>query len=168
MSIVISISRDSKFRHVLMMCTAILAAVHLMLGLTWVTSWAIPYIPLILLGFAYSFLLLFNPLITLLCPDDAVSTAFGLSYSALNLSLTLFPMLVSFLMQKDGTYYDTEMLFVGCGLSACILCFWLSSLDRRRHDNVLLKPGNARIQHHAPVSSNHKQKLSDFNVERDQ
>ena len=78
-------------------------------------------------------------MITLLTPKNMISTSFGIASCLLNLSLTVFPILVAAILTWDSTYYSVEILFVGCAMTSVLLSCELLRLDRENHDNILQK-----------------------------
>ena len=119
-------------------CGVLLVVVHGSLGLAPSANFFIPYFPLFILGIVYSFLLLYWPICTLLVPKKVLSTSYGIAFCLLNLSLTVFPLLIATVMTYDPTFYSSQMIFVGCGASAAIICLVVHKLDHDEHGNVLL------------------------------
>ena len=124
---------------IVLVCGICLASVHWVLGEAQSSNFFLPYFPLFVLGICYSILLLYWPMITLLTPKNMISTSFGIASCLLNLSLTVFPILVAAILTWDSTYYSVEILFVGCAMTSVLLSCELLRLDRENHDNILQK-----------------------------
>lgn len=67
-------------------------------------------------------------------------TLSGITTSLLNLSLTLFPILVAHLISLDPTYYFTEMFFTTCSIAGVAVAVVLFFVDSRGFGGVLEKP----------------------------
>jgi hypothetical protein len=86
----------------------------------------------------FFFKLLFLRLTVLkIVPPQLRSSAYGILSAMLNLSLSIFPIIVSALMSVDKTYTDVETLFVICGAMAFLCALWLHILDQTRYDGAL-------------------------------
>ncbi|KAJ3131007.1 hypothetical protein HK100_007007 [Physocladia obscura] len=97
---------------ILFTCGLSMAVVHLLLGFLPTDYLTSPIPVLMVLGFSYSLLLTFWPCIPLVVPDDYVATAFGLAISAQNLALTIFPIVVAWLVTRDISYRLTDARMV--------------------------------------------------------
>ncbi|KAF9191379.1 hypothetical protein BGZ49_003562 [Haplosporangium sp. Z 27] len=93
-----------------------------------------PVAGMVILGLAYSlFASVLWPCIPFLVKDHQLGTAYGLVTIALNISLTLFPMIVaSILHSTDGSYIHVEGLFICLAAIALFLSIVLNVLDTRK------------------------------------
>ncbi|KAI8801185.1 major facilitator superfamily domain-containing protein, partial [Cladochytrium replicatum] len=120
--------------------TALLASalaitlVHLTLGLTTTIH---PAYPLILLGFAYSFYgCAIWPSVAIAVAHSAehvesIGTAYGVSTSALNAALSVFPMIAAGVLVRTGGFVGVEMFFAGLAGAGAVVSFVLWEVDRR-------------------------------------
>ncbi|KAF9423757.1 hypothetical protein BGZ94_008182 [Podila epigama] len=110
----------------------LLIGAHSVLGFTYIT----PVVGMSVLGLAYSlFASVLWPCIPFLVKDHQLGTAYGLVTIALNISLTIFPMVVaSILHATKGTYMFVETLFIGLASIGLILSIILSILDTQTYE----------------------------------
>ncbi|KAI9341945.1 major facilitator superfamily domain-containing protein [Obelidium mucronatum] len=125
---------------VLLVCGVSMAIVHLVLGFVSVEILTSPIPALAVLGFSYSLLLTFWPCIPLVVPEKRVATAFGLATSAQNLALTVFPLIVAWLVNTDPTYRLTEFFFFSVSVLGSLVCVWMHWYDRVYLSSVLDLP----------------------------
>lgn len=87
-----------------------------------------------ILGLAYSlFASVLWPCIPFLVKDHQLGTAYGLVTIALNISLTIFPMIVaSILDTTKGSYLHVEALFIFLALLGLLLSILLNVVDHRQ------------------------------------
>jgi hypothetical protein len=85
-----------------------------------------------------------RPAVAFLAPRGRLGMAYGLSTAALNLSLTIFPVVVAWLR---GSYHwvGVELFFSVLASLACLLCIWLIVVDRRRYASMLDSPADRAI-----------------------
>ncbi|KAG0203441.1 hypothetical protein BGX28_004268 [Mortierella sp. GBA30] len=102
---------------------------HIQFGFTLIT----PVVAMFVLGLAYSlFASVLWPCIPFLVEDHQLGTAYGLVTIALNISLTLFPMVVaSILHDTRGSYQHVEVLFIALGGIGLFLSVIFNALDHR-------------------------------------
>ncbi|KAF9434681.1 hypothetical protein BGZ76_007629 [Entomortierella beljakovae] len=100
---------------------------HTQLGFT---SMA-PVVSMIVLGLAYSlFASVLWPCIPFLVEDHQLGTAYGIVTVALNISLTVFPMVVaSILYVTNGSYVHVEGFFICLAIVGLLLSILLNYLD---------------------------------------
>ncbi|KAG0304303.1 hypothetical protein BGZ98_005684 [Dissophora globulifera] len=127
---------------------------HVQLGFTHIT----PIMAMCILGLAYSlFASVIWPCIPFLVQDHQLGTAYGLVIIALNISLTVFPMIVaSILYATHGSYSHIERLFVGLAVIGLILSILLNVLDQRRGRHSQL------IEDSSPVDQRHNEADDDY------
>ncbi|KAI9105513.1 major facilitator superfamily domain-containing protein [Phlyctochytrium arcticum] len=120
-------------------CGLLMAAIHFYLGM--VSNVGTSPVPaLVLLGGTYAMLLTFWPCVAIVVGEEGSATAFGLATSFLNISLTVFPIVVAQLIVMDPSYVLTELFFVTCsilGSAIAVLLFWH---DRKYTGGVLERP----------------------------
>ncbi|KAG0053232.1 hypothetical protein BGZ83_001470 [Gryganskiella cystojenkinii] len=127
---------------------------HAQLGFTMIT----PVIAMVVLGFAYSlFASVLWPCIPFLVKDHQLGTAYGLVTIALNISLTVFPMMVASILAKTrGSYPIVEGLFITLAAVGLGLSLLLNLLDHRQggylqqgdHEQQQQSNGLDQYQHH--------------------
>ncbi|KAF9979221.1 hypothetical protein BGZ73_004107 [Actinomortierella ambigua] len=102
---------------------------HLQLGFTNVT----PMVGMTVIGLAYSlFASVLWPCIPFLVEDEQLGTAYGIVTIALNISLTVIPIAVAWLLQRTkGDYEAVQALFITLGVLALFLSILLNLLDER-------------------------------------
>ena len=133
----------------LVICSLIIMAVHLTLGLTTLN----PIIPLIFLGLSYSMygVAIWPSIATVVEYEEKnylakfgrspklVGTAFGISTSALNTALTIFPIISAGIRVDGGSFTPVELFFASLafcgGIASCIL-WWVDS----QSDSILQRP----------------------------
>ncbi|KAI8817465.1 major facilitator superfamily domain-containing protein [Fimicolochytrium jonesii] len=120
----------------LLACAALILAVHTFLGLA-PFEWT-PIPALAMLGPAYALLLSVWPCVAIVVGGRGGGLAFGITTSLLNISLTLFPLIVARLIVLDGTYTLAELFFASCAAAGVVLtCVlmtdreWGAALQRR-------------------------------------
>jgi MFS family permease len=109
-----------------------LGLIHLVLSQTTKYSWFIPAGPLVAMGISYSLLIIVWPSFNLLSPPHLVGIGYGISSSILNLSLTVFPMIVHIWLIGDPHYYNVELFFIGVALTSVIFSLWLYKEDYKK------------------------------------
>lgn len=89
---------------------------------------------MIILGLAYSlFASVLWPCIPFLVKDHQLGTAYGLVTIALNISLTIFPMIVAWILDTtEGSYLYVEGLFIILAFIGLLLSILLNVLDHRQ------------------------------------
>ncbi|KAF9908469.1 hypothetical protein BX616_000148 [Lobosporangium transversale] len=112
---------------------------HTQLGFTTIT----PIIGMFILGLAYSlFASVLWPCIPFLVNDHQLGTAYGLVTIALNISLTIFPMIVASILDvTNGSYPHVEGLFISLAIIALALSIILNILDSRHGGYLQLIEG---------------------------
>jgi hypothetical protein len=94
-----------------------------------------PAILMVILGIAYAVGATMWTLVPLLVPSNKVSTAYGLMTAIQNVSLSFFPMFISYIQGLDGiegtlTKYTAPILtFITCQIIAASLSTWLAMID---------------------------------------
>ncbi|KAI8812456.1 major facilitator superfamily domain-containing protein [Cladochytrium replicatum] len=125
---------------VLGLCGLLMITTHMILGFGTPATVPSPIPALLLLGLAYCLILTFWPCIPLIVHPTYLATAYGLTTSALNASLTIFPLWVAYLVEHDPTYFTTEMFFVKCSLVGILACILLYFVNKLYNGNVLEIP----------------------------
>ncbi|KAJ3300794.1 hypothetical protein HK104_003765 [Borealophlyctis nickersoniae] len=126
--------------HVLITCGGLMTLVHLYLGTVSPESAAAhgsPIPALAVLGIAYSMLLTIWPCIPAVVDESKLAMAYGLATAVLNLSLTVFPIVVASLVNADPTYFTAEMFFVLCSGAGAATAAYLAWTDRREYGGAL-------------------------------
>ncbi|KAF9163302.1 hypothetical protein DFQ26_002728 [Actinomortierella ambigua] len=102
---------------------------HVQLGFTNAT----PIIGMTVIGLAYSlFASVLWPCIPFLVEDEQLGTAYGIVTIALNISLTIFPIAVAWLLQRtNGDYGAVQVLFITLAVLGLFLSILLNVLDER-------------------------------------
>ncbi|TPX65129.1 hypothetical protein SpCBS45565_g05389 [Spizellomyces sp. 'palustris'] len=124
----------------IILCGILIASVHGYLGLVTGGSSSSPIPALVVLGVSYAMLLTFWPCVAIVIGEEGSATAFGLTTSFLNVSLTIFPILVARLTTQDPTFLFTEMFFVFCALGGVIFAVLLFVVDQKLFGGLLEKP----------------------------
>ncbi|TPX50008.1 hypothetical protein SeLEV6574_g01162 [Synchytrium endobioticum] len=143
-----------KYGHrasLLIICALVIAAVHFLLGLTMIN----PVIPLIFLGFSYSMygVAIWPSIATIIQHEEEVyhqshmlepdlkllGTAYGLSTSALNMALTVFPLISAQVRVWGGSFVMVEIFFASLAVGGAAASAVLYFVDAR-HGGVLEKP----------------------------
>lgn len=88
-------------------------------------------LPLTVLGIGYSTMLTYWACVPKLVRTRRHPLAYGILTSAMNLSVTVVPLLVAFLINMDPTYRQVGLFFSFLGLVALVLAFILILLNRR-------------------------------------
>ncbi len=112
-----------------------LLIVHLIFGLTDI----MPYIPMILLGIAFSLVpASMWPSMVKLVPEKQIGTAYGLMYSIQNLGLWAFPLLAGFILDKTNPgnpevadYSTTILMFSVLGVLGLLFAVLLKRADKK-------------------------------------
>ncbi|KAJ3300072.1 hypothetical protein HK104_004794 [Borealophlyctis nickersoniae] len=148
----IFVDRYGHRASLLILCSLVIAAVHLTLGLTMIN----PVFPLILLGLSYSIygVAIWPSIATIIQHEEdlirerqaAVSdsedgelmddprllgTAYGLSTSALNTALTIMPLMAARIRVVGGSFLPVELFFVGLALAGAVASIVLWVVDLR-------------------------------------
>ena len=133
----------------LLLCSLIIMGVHLTLGLTMLN----PVIPLIFLGISYSIygVAIWPSIATIAEHEEAklnaehgetqpklLGTAFGISTSALNTALTIFPIITAGIRVDGGSFVPVELFFSSLALLGAIFASILWILDYQ-NDSILQK-----------------------------
>ncbi|KND02095.1 uncharacterized protein SPPG_02595 [Spizellomyces punctatus DAOM BR117] len=124
----------------IILCGILIASIHGYLGLVKGGSSSSPIPALVVLGVSYAMLLTFWPCVAIVIGEEGSATAFGLTTSFLNISLTVFPILVARLTTLDPTFLFTEMFFVFCALGGVFFAVLLFLVDRKLFGGLLEKP----------------------------
>lgn len=103
---------------------------HVQLGFTLAT----PIMAMFILGLAYSlFASVLWPCIPFLVKDHQLGTAYGLVTIALNISLTIFPLVVASILEAtQGSYTHVEGLFIALAFTGLLLSILFNVLDYRQ------------------------------------
>lgn len=112
-----------------------LLVVHLVFSLTTLS----PYLPMILLGIAFSLVpAAMWPSMVKLVEDRQIGTAYGMMYSVQNLGLWGFPLLAGIILDATNpgnpvilNYRPTILMFAGLGLVGLLFALLLKREDRR-------------------------------------
>jgi len=129
------IDRVGKSASVMMFGSSVLLLVHLSFALTNIP----PYLPMILLGIAFSLVpAAMWPSMVKLVPEKQIGTAYGLMYSIQNLGLWGFPILAGMILDKTNqgnpailNYAYTILLFAFLGLLGVIFGLMLKFNDKK-------------------------------------
>ncbi|KAJ3382414.1 hypothetical protein HDU92_004774 [Lobulomyces angularis] len=134
----------------LLICSLVIAAVHGCLGFTMLN----PVYPLIFLGLSYSFygVALWPSVATVIdshekkleddgsvCSRKLLGTAYGISTSALNTALTIFPLITAEIRVHSANYQWVLTFFLVLALIGSIACVILYYFDRN-NGGLLQKP----------------------------
>ncbi len=126
----------------LLFCSLIIMAVHLTLALTNIT----PIIPLLFLGLSYSIygVAIWPSIATVAeyqetalgrtsgkAPPKLVGTAFGISTSALNTALTIFPVITAGIRVDGGSFIPVEIFFATLAFLGAVFSGILWVIDVR-------------------------------------
>ena len=122
---------------IIIICCLLTISCHLFFAFAPVGLPIGPIPALVALGIAYAMVLTLWSSIPLIVPPNLTATAFGISTSTLNFSLTVFPLIVAFLMTSDATFFSVELFFVSCGLVAAIVSCLLLRVDMKFYDSAL-------------------------------
>ena len=132
----ILIDRKGKSATVMFFGSLILLLVHLTFALTPLT----PYIPMVMLGMAFSLIpASMWPTVVRLVDESKIGTAYGLMYSIQNLGLFGFPLLAALILEKTNPanaaikdYTWVVLMFAILGLLGLFFAFLLKREDRRK------------------------------------
>jgi len=136
------IDRKGKSATAMIFGSITLLVVHL----TFVFTGIQPYIPMILLGVAFSLVpAAMWPSMVKLVDENQIGTAYGLMYSIQNLGLWGFPLLAGIILDatnKNGTevqdYTYVILMFAFLGLVGLIFALLLKRIDKKRGFGVEL------------------------------
>jgi MFS family permease len=130
------IDKKGRSASVMFIGALILLFVHLTFALTNLT----PYIPMILLGIAFSLVpASMWPTVVKLVPESKIGTAYGLMYSIQNLGLWGFPILAGIILDKTNPgspavldYTSAILMFAGLGFVGLIFAYLLKHEDKKK------------------------------------
>jgi len=136
------IDRKGRSASAMIFGSIILLLVHLAFGFTNI----LPYIPMVLLGIAFSLVpASMWPSMVKLVDDKQIGTAYGLMYSIQNLGLWGFPLLAGILLDKTNPgnpevadYTAPILMFAALGLLGLIFALMLKREDKKRGFGVEL------------------------------
>ncbi|KXS14105.1 MFS general substrate transporter [Gonapodya prolifera JEL478] len=119
--------------ELLILCGLVISSVHIILASVPIPatgSWAPSPVPLLaILGVAYCLLITVWACVPIVVSKKGVGTAFGLSTSLLNATLTLFPLLVARLVSIDPTFSLVENTFATSASLGSLAALLLWRLD---------------------------------------
>ncbi|KAF9963817.1 hypothetical protein BGZ65_010881 [Modicella reniformis] len=134
---------------------------HVQLGLTPIS----PIVAMFVLGLAYSlFASALWPCIPFLVKDHQLGTAYGLVTIALNISLTVFPLVVASILEiTQGSYSHVEMLFIALASVGLLLSILLNVLDHQQGGRLQLIEEPSSGPHHPeePFEGHRRSSLSE-------
>lgn len=133
----IFIDKKGKSASVMLIGALILLLVHLTFAFTTLS----PYIPMIMLGIAFSLVpASMWPTVVKMVDESKIGTAYGLMYSIQNLGLWAFPLIAGMILDATNpsnpnvkNYFWTMMLFAGLGLLGLLFAFLLKRDDKKRN-----------------------------------
>ena len=136
------IDRKGRSASVMIFGSLILLAVHLAFGLTQI----LPYVPMVMLGIAFSLVpASMWPSMVKLVDDKQIGTAYGLMYSIQNLGLWGFPLVAGILLDKTNPgnpevadYTAPIFMFAALGLVGLIFAVLLKYEDKKKGFGVEL------------------------------
>lgn len=136
------IDRKGKSATAMIFGSLILLSVHLIFGLTNL----LPYVPMILLGIAFSLVpASMWPSMVKLVDDKQIGTAYGLMYSIQNLGLWGFPLVAGILLDKTNPgnpevadYSAPIFMFAALGLLGLLFALLLKYEDKKKNFGVEL------------------------------
>ncbi|MCK4663888.1 MAG: MFS transporter [Bacteroidales bacterium] len=131
----IFIDKKGKCASVMILGALVLLLVHLTFALTYFP----PYLPMIMLGVAFSLVpASMWPTVVKLVDESKIGSAYGLMYSIQNLGLWGFPILAGIILDKTNVgntgaldYTYTILMFAALGLVGLVFGFLLKYEDRR-------------------------------------
>ncbi|KAG0222539.1 hypothetical protein BGW42_006474, partial [Actinomortierella wolfii] len=131
---------------------------HAQLGFSTVT----PILGMSIMGVAYSlFASVLWPCIPFLVEDEQLGTAYGIVTIALNISLTVFPIVVAWLLhQSGGNYQVVEEFFITLAVLGLMLSILLNALDERCIAMPFLSEGEEYGEESPLLSSAHERLLA--------
>lgn len=129
------VDKKGKSASVMIIGALILTLVHLTFALTTFP----PYLPMILLGVAFSLVpAAMWPTVVKLVDETKIGTAYGLMYSIQNLGLWGFPILAGMILDATNTesvnqldYTWTILMFAGLGIIGLIFALMLKRDDKK-------------------------------------
>ncbi len=138
----IFIDRRGKSATVMIFGSLVLFIIHLAFALTNIS----PYIPMILLGIAFSLVpAAMWPSMVRLVDEKRIGTAYGLMYSIQNLGLWGIPLLAGIILDATNPgnpitldYTLTMLMFASLGLIGLIFAIILKNADRKKGFGVEL------------------------------
>lgn len=141
------IDRRGRSATAMIFGSVALLCVHLIFGLTNI----MPYVPMIILGIAFSLVpAAMWPTMVKLVDENKIGTAYGLMYSIQNLGLWAFPLLAGFVLDKTNPgnpaasdYTWTILMFAALGVLGLFFALMLKREDKKRKFGVEL-PLNKR------------------------
>ena len=141
------IDRKGRSATAMIFGSAALLIVHLIFGLTNI----MPYVPMIILGIAFSLVpAAMWPSMVKLVDESKIGTAYGLMYSIQNLGLWAFPLIAGFTLDRTNPgnpavsdYTWTILLFAALGVIGLAFALLLKREDKIRNFGVEL-PLNKR------------------------
>jgi MFS family permease len=96
-----------------------------------------PYVSLILLGISYSlFVSTIWPALSIAIPEHLLGIGIGMATSFQNLGLVIFPIIVAFIYEKEGSYYQTLSFFIFMCATTIILILITLNEDKK-NNNIL-------------------------------
>ncbi len=136
------IDRKGRSATAMIFGSLTLFVVHLSFALTGIT----PYIPMTLLGIAFSLVpAAMWPTMVKLVDESKIGTAYGLMYSIQNLGLWAFPLLTGIVLDATKpenseilNYTPTMLMFAGLGLVGLVFALLLKREDKKRGFGVEL------------------------------
>lgn len=132
----IFVDRKGRSASVMFLGALILLIVHLTFALTSFT----PYVPMILLGIAFSLVpASMWPTVVKLVDESKIGTAYGLMYSIQNLGLWGFPILAGIILDKTNPgnpevldYTSTILMFAVLGFVGLFFAYLLKREDKKK------------------------------------
>lgn len=136
------IDRKGKSATAMIFGAVALLIVHLTFGLTNM----MPYIPMVILGIAFSLVpAAMWPSMVKLVDEKKIGTAYGLMYSIQNLGLWAFPLIAGLILDKTNPgnplvsdYTWTILMFAGLGAIGLLFAILLKREDKRGNFGVEL------------------------------
>lgn len=136
------IDRKGKSATAMIFGSICLLIVHLL----FVTTNIMPYVPMILLGIAFSLVpAAMWPTMVKLVPEKQIGTAYGLMYSIQNLGLWGFPLLAGIILDKTNPgnpeiadYTYTIIMFALLGFIGLVFAVLLKRVDKKHNYGVEL------------------------------
>lgn len=129
------IDRKGRAASAMIFGSLTLLIIHLIFGLTMIN----PYIPMIMLGLAFSLVpAAMWPSMVKLVKEKQIGTAYGLMYSIQNLGLFAFPLLAGIILDKTNpgspsslNYTPTILMFAALGLLGLVFALLLKREDKK-------------------------------------
>ena len=140
------IDRKGKSATAMIFGSVTLLIVHLVFGFTNI----LPYVPMVLLGIAFSLVpAAMWPSMVKLVDENKIGTAYGLMYSIQNLGLWAFPLLAGIILDRTNPgnpevtdYSYVIIMFAALGLLGLLFALLLKHEDKKRHFGVELPLNN--------------------------